>query len=92
MQAVGMPGAGWIASTVDEYADAAVQAAHDLQHLATLREELRPRMLSSRLCDSPAFVSRLELTYRNMWHAWLDGQKLDEHEKKDALQQISGLA
>jgi predicted O-linked N-acetylglucosamine transferase (SPINDLY family) len=48
----------------------AVRHAGDVAGLAQLRAGLREAMLSSRLCQAPAFVERLEGVYRGLWHRW----------------------
>ena len=65
LQAVGE--AGWVAHSAAEYVDLAAAAAADLPALSEQRRALRPRMLASALCDSPAFVERLEGVYEAMW-------------------------
>lgn len=60
----------WIAGTVDEYVEIAVRAADDLESLARLRGELRPRMAVSPLLDFVGFTRHLEDAYRKMWRTW----------------------
>ena len=60
----------WIASTVDQYVDVAVRQAGDLEALARLRGELRPRMADSPLLDFGGFTRHVEAAYRSMWRAW----------------------
>ena len=62
--------ADWVAKDKDEYVDIAIQAASDPQALATLRSDLRRRMLSSPLCDVPAFMSNLETRYLECFELW----------------------
>ncbi|GJP63563.1 hypothetical protein CLOP_g20626, partial [Closterium sp. NIES-67] len=56
-----------VARNEDEYVAIATQLASDIPQLASLRASMRPRMLSSRLCDGPAFTRDLEATYRSLW-------------------------
>ncbi len=60
----------WIARSVDEYVDIAARAAGDLDALARLRAELRPRMADSPLLDFAGFTRNLETAYRQMWRTW----------------------
>jgi hypothetical protein len=59
----------WVAHSPDQYVDLAVRHASDLGALQALRQDLRRRMLASRLCDAPRFVAQLEATYADMWAA-----------------------
>eukprot|EP00897_Mesotaenium_endlicherianum_P006101 jgi/Mesen1/5519/ME000279S04732 len=56
-----------IARSEDEYVQLALQVASDIPKLAALRAAMRDKMLSSRLCDTPAFTRDLEATYRQLW-------------------------
>jgi predicted O-linked N-acetylglucosamine transferase (SPINDLY family) len=59
----------WIASTDAEYVATAVARSTDLQALAGLRQELRPRLLSSPLCDAARFSQNLQNAFRGIWQA-----------------------
>ncbi|CAD7700347.1 unnamed protein product [Ostreobium quekettii] len=61
----------WLASTQEEYLQLAVEASQDFERLEELRSGLRDRMLKSPLCDAPAFMPKLESTYRSLWTRWL---------------------
>lgn len=50
----------WVVATPAEYVEKAVAFAGDLPRLATLRQNLRPRMLASPLMDAARFVQALE--------------------------------
>ena len=56
-----------IASSPDEYIEIAVRLATDPQRLASLRRELRGKLLASRLVDGPAFTRELEAAFAEMW-------------------------
>ncbi|GLC45522.1 hypothetical protein PLESTM_001745500 [Pleodorina starrii] len=58
---------GWVAHSEAEYVALAVAHASDVKALAALRSCLRERMMSSPLCDGPAFVRSLEDVYRGLW-------------------------
>jgi protein O-GlcNAc transferase len=60
-----------IADSAEHYVDRAVALAGDLDRLARLRVELRPRMAESGLLDFAGFSRNLEQAYRQMWLAWL---------------------
>jgi predicted O-linked N-acetylglucosamine transferase (SPINDLY family) len=62
---VGLP--DWIASDTDDYLARAVRHAADIQGLAALRAELRPRLLASPLCDAPRFARHFEQALRAIW-------------------------
>jgi len=63
----------WVAHDQDEYVELAVKHTSQLARLGVLRSCLRPRMLSSPLCDAPAFMARLEDVYRQLWHRYIQG-------------------
>jgi predicted O-linked N-acetylglucosamine transferase (SPINDLY family) len=56
-----------VTRTTEAYVDVAANLAADVQRLATMRRELRARMLASPLTDLSAFVRALEAAYRQMW-------------------------
>ena len=60
----------WIARSVDEYVERAVELATDLPRLSKLRNDLRPRMADSVLLDFAGFTRNLEQAYRRMWLDW----------------------
>lgn len=55
---------GFAASTLDEYADMAVNRAGDADGLAGIRSSLRACMAASPLCDGDGFARDLEALYR----------------------------
>ncbi len=59
-----------ITRSVDEYVNTTVNLASDLEGLARLRAELRPRMAASPLLDFAGFANRVEAAYRQMWIDW----------------------
>ena len=59
--------AEWVARNHDEYVMKAMELVGDLRRLSELRQELRPRMLSSPLMDGPRFARDIEAAYREMW-------------------------
>jgi protein O-GlcNAc transferase len=58
------------------YIDGAVKLAEDVPRLAALRQEIRPRMAASPICQPVQFTRDLEALYRRMWQAWCRGEKL----------------
>lgn len=60
----------WVASDPDDYLARAIAHAQDLPRLAALRNQLRPQLLASPLCDAPRFARHFALTLRGMWQAW----------------------
>ena len=62
-----------IGRTPDEYVAIASRLAADLEHLGTLRKELRARMMASPLTDARRFTTNLERAYLGMWKDWCLG-------------------
>jgi predicted O-linked N-acetylglucosamine transferase (SPINDLY family) len=58
------------ASTDEQFAQLAVELAHDVPRLAALRASLRPRMVQSPLMDGARFAANVERAYRQMWGQW----------------------
>ena len=63
-----------VVDSEDAYVAQAIALASDLPRLAVLRNSLRSRLLSSRICDGPGFTRDLEAAYRRMWEAWCETQ------------------
>jgi predicted O-linked N-acetylglucosamine transferase (SPINDLY family) len=59
---------------VDAYVAQAIALSREPDRLARLRQELRPRMLTSPLLDAEGFTRRLEGALRDMWVAWCERQ------------------
>lgn len=68
--------AGLAFADLPAYIEGAVTLARDIERLAALRQEIRPRMAASPLCQPAQFTRDLEALYRNMWQAWCRGEKL----------------
>lgn len=64
-----------LATNEDDYVTKAVALAGDPGRLVRLREEIRPRLMKSRLVDMQRFVTHLETAYRSMWKDWLDATR-----------------
>lgn len=60
-----------IAESPDDYVSRAVALARNPELLATVRSELRERMIDSPLLDANGFTSDLEYAFRTMWQAWI---------------------
>jgi protein O-GlcNAc transferase len=56
----------WSVADRDEYVDAAIRLAGDVEQLARWRSRLRELMLGSPLCDAKRFTRGLEEAYRGM--------------------------
>jgi predicted O-linked N-acetylglucosamine transferase (SPINDLY family) len=65
-----------ITDNVEQYVDTAVELAGDLNALAHMRRELRPRMADSALLDFQGFTRNVEQAYRQMWLAWCAANKM----------------
>jgi len=48
----------------------AIELANNWQHLAELRQQLRPRMQASPLMNEKLFAESIEQAYRGMWQRW----------------------
>jgi predicted O-linked N-acetylglucosamine transferase (SPINDLY family) len=57
----------WIATSIDEYIDHAVSFAKDVNQLASLRSDLRSRVLNSPLFDAPRFARNFNVALHEMW-------------------------
>lgn len=62
-----------VARSEEQYVDIAVRSMRD-RPSAAMRRNLRERLRSSPVMDSPRFVRNLEAAYRAMWREWCDGQ------------------
>ncbi len=62
-----------IANSESEFIAAAKLLTQDTQQLARLRQELRPRLQASKLCNSQEFTQNLEQQYRRVWRKWCTG-------------------
>lgn len=54
----------------DQFVSIASQLANDAARRVTLRTSLRARLLSSVLCDGPAYARRFDSALRAMWSVW----------------------
>ena len=57
----------WIANTPADYVRIAAALTKDSR---PSREDVRSKFLASKVCDTKAFVGRLESAYREMWSSW----------------------
>jgi predicted O-linked N-acetylglucosamine transferase (SPINDLY family) len=64
-----------IAKDADDYVAIALRLASDLDGLAELRAELRPKMEASPVCDGARYARNLESAFRAMWRSWCRGEK-----------------
>jgi protein O-GlcNAc transferase len=65
--------ADWTVHSPQEYVALAVRLPQQLDKLATLRGELRERVVKN-LCDAKRFTYVLEDAYRIMWRRWCKGR------------------
>ena len=61
----------WIAADEDDYVARTLAHAADLGRLASLRSDLRPRVLASPLFEAPRFARNFEAALQGMWEAHL---------------------
>ena len=71
IRAVGLD-ESWIATSIEDYKQRAVEKASDFEALSKLHIHLRVQMLSSELCNARGHVQRLEFEYRKMWRKWTE--------------------
>ncbi|MGZ6195668.1 MAG: O-linked N-acetylglucosamine transferase, SPINDLY family protein [Candidatus Binataceae bacterium] len=64
----------WVASTPDEFTALAQHHGGNLQTLAALRADLRPRVATSSLCDAKAHARGLEEAYLSLYREAGDGR------------------
>lgn len=57
----------WIAENNEDYLAKAIALSADLPKLATLRAELRNRLLESPVCDARRFAKNLEAAFAGIW-------------------------
>eukprot|EP01052_Picozoa_sp_SAG31_P010432 SAG31_NODE_572_length_13974_cov_28.935640_2_plen_361_part_00 len=74
--------AEWVANTAQEYVEAAVRLATDIDALDSTRQGLRNELLSSPLCDAAVFINQLEDLYDEMWQSRAVG---DQAERKPLI-------
>jgi protein O-GlcNAc transferase len=60
----------FIAPDVEAYTALAVAKAKDLEALAALRSDLRPRLAKSTVGDPVKYARTVEAAYREMWRRW----------------------
>ncbi len=60
----------FIATDLDDYIRLATTIAGELDNLASLRAELRPRILSSPIGNAVAYTKAVEAAYRRVWRDW----------------------
>jgi predicted O-linked N-acetylglucosamine transferase (SPINDLY family) len=68
LRAIGLPELA--AASADAYVQIAAALAAERPRLEAFRQDLRPRMAASPLCDGAAFTRHLEAAYRTMWQSW----------------------
>jgi predicted O-linked N-acetylglucosamine transferase (SPINDLY family) len=68
LQTVGLH--DWVTTDPQTYIARAVAAAEDLATLAKLRQTLRARVASSKLCDAADLAHQMEVAYVALWQAW----------------------
>jgi protein O-GlcNAc transferase len=56
-----------IANSEEEFINIAVNLATNIPKLAQIRDNMRPRMLQSPLCDDASFIKHYEKTLRGLW-------------------------
>jgi predicted O-linked N-acetylglucosamine transferase (SPINDLY family) len=62
----------WIADSVEDYVEIAVELAGNPVRLHDLRRSLRLRLATSPLCDSKAFAAQIEAAFRTMWQRFVE--------------------
>ncbi len=67
----------WLAESLSNYIELAIEKSADHNRLATLRSGLRDRVKNSPLCDAPRFGRNLGLALRRAWQSWCDSKLSD---------------
>ncbi|MBL8826038.1 MAG: tetratricopeptide repeat protein [Planctomycetaceae bacterium] len=60
----------WIGATPDDYVRIATEKASQVDQLAELRRNLRPKLLASPVGDGRRITDQVESAYRQMWREW----------------------
>ena len=60
---------GWIAETIPDYVDLAVETQKDRQGLALARQSLRKELMACPVADG-TYITHVEAAYRAMWAKW----------------------
>ncbi len=60
-----------IAGNCDEYIKVAVQLSQDRDRLRKMRHNLREKVAKSAIMNQEKFTRNMEVSYRGMWHQWL---------------------
>jgi len=63
----------WVAQSVEAYVEKAKAAAGDLQALARLRQDLRPRIATALEGQMAATTREMDTMLQTMWRRWCDG-------------------
>ena len=61
----------FIAQDVDGYINLAIKMTTNINYLQGIRQGLRDKMLSSPLCNAPAFANDIENAYKAIWNKYL---------------------
>ena len=60
----------WIAKTKYDYIQKLIYWSKEKKLLAQLRQQIRPKMVNSNLCNGLLFTQNLEIIYQKMWRKW----------------------
>jgi predicted O-linked N-acetylglucosamine transferase (SPINDLY family) len=60
-----------LANTTEQYIQTAASLATDLPRLASLRAQMRQRMMGSPIMAPQRLARHIEAAYRTMWHNWV---------------------
>ncbi|MGH6947725.1 MAG: tetratricopeptide repeat protein [Kiloniellales bacterium] len=69
LEAMGLEGL-LVGDDHESYVVKAAALASDVQRLAELRREIRPRLLATGIADAALLTSEVEAAYREMWKRW----------------------
>jgi predicted O-linked N-acetylglucosamine transferase (SPINDLY family) len=72
LTAIGLP--ELIAQTLEEYESLAINLAHNLDELQTIRQKLTENLTTEPLFDTPRFARNLEKAYKEMWKIFVAGE------------------
>ena len=61
----------WIAYSINDYINKAIELAKDLENLSKIRHDLRSKMNKSYMMNGRAFTQNLENNYQLMWDTYI---------------------
>ena len=60
----------WVAGNSEQFINVARELSNDKAMLAEIRKDMRDHLMQSSLCDTRAFMDKINSVYREMWRNW----------------------